>query len=150
MRSVNLEPGEKGPNVRKLPLRGGLGLDPKRVRLLLSLEQKSSSKVLTQVRWRKGRQRRRATKGRDCGGGDGGWSFRRGRGGEEVLEGGIAVDEGGNMESGAFDEAYSDRSAIIDTTHTFEFLSLDDSPNGIWNASNFGDGVIMGMIDSGI
>ncbi|RZB87658.1 subtilisin-like protease SBT1.9 [Glycine soja] len=48
-----------------------------------------------------------------------------------------------------FVTAYPDRSATIDTTHTFEFLSLDSS-NGLWNASNLGEGVIVGMIDSGV
>ncbi|OIW13785.1 hypothetical protein TanjilG_31674 [Lupinus angustifolius] len=48
-----------------------------------------------------------------------------------------------------FVTAYPDRSGSIDTTHTFEFLSLD-SPNGLWHASNFGEDVIVGVIDSGV
>jgi subtilisin family serine protease len=48
-----------------------------------------------------------------------------------------------------FVAAYQDRTATIDTTHTFEFLSLD-SPNGLWHASNFGDDIVVGVIDSGV
>ncbi|KAK7267819.1 hypothetical protein RIF29_20498 [Crotalaria pallida] len=45
--------------------------------------------------------------------------------------------------------AYPDRTATIDTTHTFEFLSLDSS-SGLWHASNFGEDVIIGVMDSGV
>lgn len=50
-----------------------------------------------------------------------------------------------------FVAAYKDRTATIDTTHTFEFLSLDDSSSsGLWHASNLGEGVIVGVLDSGL
>ncbi|KAK7278272.1 hypothetical protein RJT34_23298 [Clitoria ternatea] len=73
---------------------------------------------------------------------------------DEAMQGFSAVLSSDELQTlknvDGFVTAYPDRSATIDTTHTFEFLSLDDSPNGIWNASNFGDGVIVGMIDTGI
>ncbi|KAL2330215.1 hypothetical protein Fmac_017796 [Flemingia macrophylla] len=48
-----------------------------------------------------------------------------------------------------FVAAYPDRSATIDTTHTFEFLSIDSS-SGLWHASNFGEDVIVVVIDTGV
>lgn len=48
-----------------------------------------------------------------------------------------------------FITAYLDRTATVDTTHTFEFLSLDTS-RGLWNASNLGEDIIVGLIDTGI
>jgi len=51
--------------------------------------------------------------------------------------------------SHGFIAAYPDRNVTIDTTHTSEFLSLDAS-NGLWHASNFGEDVIVGVIDTGV
>ncbi|KOM37046.1 hypothetical protein LR48_Vigan03g042700 [Vigna angularis] len=51
--------------------------------------------------------------------------------------------------SRGFVAAYPDRNVTIDTTHTFEFLSLASS-SGLWHASNLGEDVIVGVIDSGV
>ncbi|CAA0838691.1 Subtilisin-like serine endopeptidase family protein [Striga hermonthica] len=51
--------------------------------------------------------------------------------------------------SSAFLSAYRDRSVTLDTTHTFKFLSLNNS-TGLWPASDYGRDVIVGVIDTGV
>ncbi|KAM0946242.1 putative tripeptidyl-peptidase II [Dioscorea sansibarensis] len=45
--------------------------------------------------------------------------------------------------------AHQDREATMDTTYTYEFLSLNMT-SGLWPASNFGEDVIVGVIDTGV
>ncbi|KAF5204289.1 Subtilisin-like protease SBT1.9 [Thalictrum thalictroides] len=51
--------------------------------------------------------------------------------------------------SSGFVSAYRDKTVKLDTTHTFEFLSLNPE-FGLWPASDYGKDVIVGMIDSGV
>jgi len=48
-----------------------------------------------------------------------------------------------------FISAYQDRATTLDTTASYSFLSLNTS-HGLWPASNYGQNVVVGVVDSGI
>ncbi|XP_058204302.1 subtilisin-like protease SBT3 [Rhododendron vialii] len=48
-----------------------------------------------------------------------------------------------------FLSAYGDRQVTVDTTHTFEFLSLNPV-TGLWPASDYGKDIIVGVLDTGV
>ncbi|GER42667.1 subtilase [Striga asiatica] len=72
---------------------------------------------------------------------------------EHALHGFSAMLSNDELEalkkSTAFISAYRDTSVTLDTTHTFKFLSLNNS-TGLWPASEYGRDVIVGVIDTGV
>ncbi|XP_057977672.1 subtilisin-like protease SBT3 [Malania oleifera] len=48
-----------------------------------------------------------------------------------------------------FVSAYSDKTITLDTTHTSEFLSLNNF-TGLWPVSNYGEDAIIGVVDTGV
>lgn len=49
-----------------------------------------------------------------------------------------------------FVHAYPDRLVRLQTTHTPRFLGLQRNTTGFWKDSNFGKGVIVGVLDTGV
>ncbi|KAL9172503.1 hypothetical protein ABFS82_03G052300 [Erythranthe guttata] len=62
----------------------------------------------------------------------------------------LSEDELHSLEnSPGFLTAYIDRNLTLDTTHTYKFLSLNHV-TGLWPTSNYGEDIIVGVIDSGV
>ncbi|XP_062003318.1 subtilisin-like protease SBT3 [Rosa rugosa] len=62
----------------------------------------------------------------------------------------LSVDELETLrKSPGFVSAYNDKIVTLDTTHTSEFLSLSPS-TGLLPASNYGEDIIIGLIDTGV
>ncbi|KAK7397389.1 hypothetical protein VNO78_18559 [Psophocarpus tetragonolobus] len=72
---------------------------------------------------------------------------------ENALEGFSAALTPQEMDSlketPGFISAHRDRKTTLDTTQSYGFLSLNES-HGLWPASNYGENVVVGVIDSGI
>ncbi|XP_058089076.1 subtilisin-like protease SBT3 [Magnolia sinica] len=52
-------------------------------------------------------------------------------------------------QSPGFISAYKDSTVTMDTTHTYKFLNLNPY-TGLWPESNYGEDVIVGVIDTGV